>query len=144
MNLTLNDRDAILKPEARITQIVLGPDPGLGVLHADLKARASLGLDLMEAVRPRIDAYLLRSHTFAARDFLETRQGVYRVLPPLTHRAAETAPAWATAIAPVVASIGRPLFQPDGHLAKRDRVMPTLLTGANRSAGQKKTRCRTT
>ncbi len=43
----------------------------LQVLHADLKARDSLSLDLMEAVRPQVDAYvlhLLNTHAFAAKD----------------------------------------------------------------------------
>lgn len=31
----------------------------MGVLHADLPARDSLALDLMEPVRPDVDAYVL-------------------------------------------------------------------------------------
>ena len=37
----------------------LGLDPGLGVLHVDTPARDSLACDLMEPVRPQVDAYLL-------------------------------------------------------------------------------------
>ena len=51
----------------------------------------------MAAIRPRLDAHLLgllRGYTFAARDFFETRAGVCRVTPPLTHELAETAPRW--------------------------------------------------
>ena len=138
-NAMLNYLYAILEAEARIALLMVGLDPGLGVLHADLKARDSLALDLMEAVRPRVDTYvlgLLRSHTFAARDFFETRQGVCRVLPPLTHLLAETAPTWAKAVAPHAERIARDLFRPEDRTAKRDRTMPTLLTGANRSAGR--------
>lgn len=99
----------------------------------------SLALDLMEAVRPRVDANLLgllRSHRFAARDFFETRQGVCRVLPPMTHRLAETAPVWATAVAPLAEGIARALIRADGRPAKRDLGMPTPLTQMNRSAGR--------
>ena len=72
-------------------------------LHADQKARDSLALDLMEAVRPEVDAYvldLLAGRTFSAKDFVETRKGVCRVLAPLTHTLAETTSQWARAIAP--------------------------------------------
>ncbi len=97
-NALPNYRYANLKAEGQIALLAVRFDPGMGVLHADLKARDSLALDLMEAVRPTVDAYvlkLLRSHTFPAGDFLETRQGVCRVLLPLTHLLAETAPVWA-------------------------------------------------
>ncbi|MDP9357432.1 MAG: CRISPR-associated endonuclease Cas1 [Chloroflexota bacterium] len=142
-NALLNYLYAMLEAEARIALLAVGLDPGLGVLHADLKARDSLALDLMEAVRPKVDAYvlgLLRSHTFAARDFFETRQAACRVLPPLTHRLAETAPAWAKAVAPVAEGVSRDLFRPQGRTAQRDQTLPTLLTGANRSTGRKASR----
>jgi len=142
-NALLNYLYALLEAEARIALLAVGLDPGLGVLHADLKARDSLALDLMEAVRPRVDAYvldLLRTHTFAARDFFETRQGVCRVLPPLTHQLAETAPAWAQAVAPLAEAVAQSLFRPDERAAKRNRTLPTLLTEANRSAGREATR----
>ncbi|MDP9366395.1 MAG: CRISPR-associated endonuclease Cas1 [Chloroflexota bacterium] len=138
-NAILNYLYAILEAEARIALLAVGLDPGMGVLHADLKARDSLALDLMEAVRPKVDASvlgLLRSHTFAARDFFETRHGACRVLPPLTNRLAETAPTWARTVAPVAESVARDLFRPEGRAAKRDRTMPTPLTEANRSAGR--------
>ena len=60
----------MLEAEARIALLAIGLDPGIGVLHADLEARDSLTLDLMEAVRPRVDAHvlgLLRTRTAAAR-----------------------------------------------------------------------------
>ena len=117
----------------------------MGVLHADLKVRDSLALDLMEAVRPKVDAHvlgLLRSHTFAAKDFVESRQGVVRVLPPLTHRLAETEPVWARAVAPLAEGVARALFRPEGRTAQRDRTMPTRLTEANRCEGREAVRRR--
>ena len=144
-NAILNCLYAILEAEARIALLAVGLDPGLGVLHADLKARDSLALDLKEAVRPKADAHvlgLLRTHAFAASDFFETRQGICRVLPPLSQQLAETAPAWAESVAPVAEDVARTLFRPEGRGARRDRAMPTRLTGANRSAGREATRRR--
>lgn len=136
----------MLEAEARVALLPVGLDPALGVRHAVLKARGSLALDVMEAVRPKVDAFvlgLLRTHAFAARDFFETRQGVCRVLPPLTHRLAETAPGWGKAVAPVAEAVARALFRPKGWSAVRGSTLPTLLTGANRSAGRNSIRRRT-
>jgi CRISPR-associated protein Cas1 len=72
----LNYLYAIPEAEARIAILSIGLDPGMGMLHADLKARDSLALDVMEAIRPQVDGFvleILRSHTFAAREFFETR-----------------------------------------------------------------------
>jgi hypothetical protein len=41
-NALLNYLYAILEAEARIAILSMGLDPGMGVLHADLKARDSL------------------------------------------------------------------------------------------------------
>lgn len=98
------------------------------MLHAALKARDSLALDLIEAVRPQVDAHvlgLLQSHTFAARDFFATRQGVCRVLPPLSSRLAETAPAWAKTVAPLTEAVTRTFFRPAGRNAYSEWIMPT-------------------
>jgi hypothetical protein len=67
-------------------------------------------LDVMEAVRPVVDGYVL--DLFSARplvktDFAEDRRGVLRVLPPLTHRICEAMPAWAQALGPVVEQVAR-------------------------------------
>src|SRR5215204_2873361 len=103
---------AILEAEARTAILSIGLDPGMDVLHADLKARDSLALDVMEPARPEVDRFvpkLLRSHTLAAREVFETRQGVCRVLPPLTHRLAEMTPTWAKAVAPVAEAVAHKL-----------------------------------
>ena len=60
----------------------VGLDPGIGIVHADQRARDSLALDLLEVVRPDIDRYLLtllQEHTFTASDFFETRRGSVRI-----------------------------------------------------------------
>jgi CRISPR-associated endonuclease Cas1 len=134
-NAILNYLYAMLESEARIACTAVGLDPGLGVLHADLKARDSLALDVMEAVRPAVDGFvldLLGTRTFAARDFFETREGGCRLMPSLAKLLAETGPQWATTLAPVVERVARVLVEPAG--AKT--AMPTPLTQANRRAGR--------
>jgi CRISPR-associated endonuclease Cas1 len=170
-NALLNYLYAMLEAEARIAAVTVGLDPGMGFLHADQVRRDSLACDLMEAVRPEVDRFVyevLTATTFSRQDFFETRQGVCRVLPPLTHVLAETAARWARVIGPVVeqvarllatesviavgqsrqgasGGIGRPRTHrsstgtsPTTTTAKR-RALPTPLTQANRRAGRKVT-----
>ena len=113
----------------------VGLDPGIGIVHADQRARDSLALDLLEVVRPDIDRYLLtllQEHTFTASDFFETRRGSVRILPPLTHQLAQTLPAWAERLAPIAEQVAETL------LAGR----PTPLTQSRRSAGRDQQRRR--
>jgi CRISPR-associated endonuclease Cas1 len=58
-NAMLNYLYAVLESEARLAAATIGLDPGLGFLHVDTPARDSLACDLMEAVRPQVDGYLL-------------------------------------------------------------------------------------
>lgn len=58
-NAILNYLYAVLESEARLAASALGLDPGIGVLHVDTDARDSLACDLMEPIRPQVDAYLL-------------------------------------------------------------------------------------
>ena len=114
-NALLNYLYALLEAETRIACLACGLDPGLGIFHADQRARDSLVLDLMEAVRPQVDSYLLdllERRTFTAKDFVETRKGVCRVLAPVTHILAGTSEAWARAIAPIVEHTCRILYGP--------------------------------
>jgi CRISPR-associated endonuclease Cas1 len=145
----LNYLYALLEAETRLALLQVGLDPGMGILHADLRARDSLACDLMEIVRPDVDEYLLdllALRVFSRRDFFETREGVCRVLPPLTHALAETSLRWATLIAPHAEALVKSLLQvqlPDalaihdrGHerraLKTRGAQPPTPLTQANR------------
>ncbi len=137
VNALLNYLYAILEAEARIALLAVGLDPGLGVLHADLKARDSLALDLMEAARPAIDAYvldLLRSRALSRNDVLETREGACRLLPPLTERQAETTRSWGKVVGPWAERAARLLLT--GETAGATPASPTPLTGANRRAGR--------
>ncbi len=103
-NAVLNLGFRLAGVEARLAALALGLDPGLGVIHADKKARDSMALDLVEPVRPHVEAYvlaLLAERTFRRLDFAELADGTVRVNPPLAHELAATMPAWAAAVAPV-------------------------------------------
>ncbi len=135
-NAILNYLYALLEAETRVACLACGLDPGLGVFHVDQNGRDSLALDLMEAVRPQVDAYLLDLlgvRTFSSKDFVETRRGVCRVLAPLTHTLAETTTQWARAIAPVVENVAAMLAE---STRSRPERLPTPLTQTNRSAGR--------
>src|SRR5271165_7017126 len=59
VNAILNYLYAVLESEARLAAAMLGLDPGLGFIHMDAAARDSLACDLMEPVRPEVDAWVL-------------------------------------------------------------------------------------
>jgi CRISPR-associated endonuclease Cas1 len=125
----LNFLYALAEQEATLAVRALGLDPGLGIVHHDQPARASLALDLLEAIRPAIDRYLLallEEHTFAAHDFHESRRGSVRILPPLTHQLAQTLPVWAKHLAPTAEQVAEMLLE----------GRPTPLTQARRSASR--------
>jgi CRISPR-associated endonuclease Cas1 len=144
----LNYAYAMLEVETRIALLTVGLDPGIGIVHADQRARDSLALDVMEAVRPDVDRWLLdtlASRTFARADFHETRQGVCRLMPPLARLLAGTAPQWAAAVAPVVEAVAHTLAKgPAIPSATTGAAIPrrspppltTPLTQRNRSAGR--------
>jgi CRISPR-associated endonuclease Cas1 len=92
INALLNYGYALAEAEARVAALTVGLDPGLGILHTDQKHRDSLALDLLEALRPVVERYVLAlttTRTFRATDFEETREGRCRLRPPLTHDVAE-------------------------------------------------------
>lgn len=135
-NAILNYLYSLVEAEARIAALACGLDPGLGFFHKDQSARDSLALDLMEAVRPSVDRYLLqmlKERTFRAADFCETRKGVCRVLAPLSHELAETTTAWAKLLGPVCEQVVKLL---GGARNAGGKVASTPLTQANRSAGR--------
>ncbi|MDQ2889959.1 MAG: CRISPR-associated endonuclease Cas1 [Gemmatimonadota bacterium] len=100
----LNYLYAILEAEAHLAAVAVGCDPELGILHSDKAGRSSFACDLMEPVRPHVDAFvlhLLETRSFLKSDFFETREGVCRVMPPLTEALAQTGADWAKRIAPI-------------------------------------------
>jgi len=153
----LNYVYAVLEAEARIALLAMGCDPGLGVIHTDSGQRDSFACDLMEAVRPEVDEYvlhLLATRTFLKSDFFETREGVCRIMPPFTSALAQTSPAWAKRLAPIAENAAALLMSVTDELASGGLALKgdsrkvssriraafrTPLTGRNRSRhrGQK-------
>jgi CRISPR-associated endonuclease Cas1 len=139
-NAILNYLYAILEAETRIALLIVGLDPALGLLHADQSNRDSLALDVMEAIRPGVDAWLfdfLSRNTFAKCDFFERRDGTVRISSRVTGMLAETAPIWAREVGPVAEWVAKEMNR---SANRKGRPLPTPLTEANRSAGREKYR----
>lgn len=129
-NAMLNYVYALLESESSLAAAALGLDPGLGVLHTDTKARDSLACDLMEPIRPQVDAYVL---DWITRDplkrewFFEQRDGSCRLMASLATRLSETAPTWGHAVAPIAELVAR-VFWSSTAKAERQHTPPTRLT----------------
>ena len=131
-NAMLNYMYALLESEARLAAASLGLDPGVGFLHVDTDARDSLACDLMEPVRPRVDAFLLEwitSEPLKREWFFEHRDGNCRLMAPFAERLAGTMPAWRQILAPVAEWVSRVLWstfrngrrRPATHLTQSHR-----------------------
>jgi len=125
----LNYLYAVLQSEAIVAAAALGMDPGLGFIHVDAPPRASLACDLMEAIRPQVDSYVLsRLQQPLKREwFFEQRDGNCRLMGSFAVRLSETAPIWARAVAPVAEWVARTLWQRTNKPA-RQLLPPTRLT----------------
>jgi CRISPR-associated endonuclease Cas1 len=111
-NAMLNYLYAILESEALLAAAALGLDPGIGVMHVDSPARDSLACDLMEPVRPQVDAYVFQwiSREPIRREwFFEQRDGNCRLMASLAARLSETAAMWGQAVAPIAEWVARTL-----------------------------------
>ena len=109
----LNYLYAVLESEARLAATALGLDPGLGFLHFDTQARDSLACDLMEPVRPLVDAYVLdwvRRETLKREWFFEQRDGTCRLMGSFVVRLSETASVWRSAVAPFAERVSQVLW----------------------------------
>jgi len=114
-NAMLNYLYAVLEAEARLAASARGLDPGLGFLHLDKQGRDSLASDLMEVVRPDVDAFVLDwiiSEPLRREWFFEQRDGNCRLMGEFAAKLAESAPAWAESLAPVVEMVVRMLSAP--------------------------------
>jgi hypothetical protein len=130
----LNYLYAVLEAETRLAVAALGLDPALGVLHTDSPARDSLACDVMEPVRPEVDAYVLQwisRETLRREWFFEQPDGSCRLMGSFAVRLSETAPVWAGAVAPVAERIARLLWSTTTR-ASRQHQAPTRLTQDHR------------
>jgi CRISPR/Cas system-associated endonuclease Cas1 len=104
VNAILNFLYALLESEARLAAASLGLDPGMGVLHVDGQYRDSLACDLMEPVRPDVDAFVLdwlRREPLPRNLFFEHRDGNCRLMSAFASKLLETAPTWARLVTPI-------------------------------------------
>ena len=129
-NAMLNYLYALLESESRLALAALGLDPGLGVLHNDLRTRDSLACDLMEPIRPKVDEFLLDwlKRTPLRREwFFEQRDGNCRLMADLASKLSETTHMWRHYLAPFAEGIARSFW--DGIAHKRiNRGPATRLT----------------
>jgi hypothetical protein len=109
----LNYLYAILESEARLAISELGLDPGIGVLHSDTRTRDSLACDLMEPIRPQVDAYLLnwlRRAPLQRKWFFEERDGNCRLTVECAVKLAETSRIWRQALGPLAEWVAHTLW----------------------------------
>ena len=139
-NAILNYLYAILESESRLALATLGLDPGIGVLHNDLRSRDSLASDLMEPVRPKVDELLLKlltSEQLRREWFFEQRDGNCRLMASFAEKLSETAIMWRTAVASFAEWIVKSLW--DSRLRPiRSDSPATRLTQRQRSEGRAK------
>jgi len=140
-NAVLNYLYAVLESEAHLAASELGLDPGLGVLHRDAPNRDSLACDLMEPVRPLVDAYLfdwISRGPLRREWFFEQANGNCRLMGSFAIKLSETALIWRRAIAPYAERAAKILWQ---GRSKRPRLnpLPTRLTQSRRGRAERTT-----
>jgi len=108
----------------------LGLDPGLGFLACGHPARDSLACDLMEPVRPQVDAFLLDWITrqpLKRSWFFEQRDGNCRLMSTFAVELAQTARTWGRAVAPLAEWVARTLWT-NSRKPSDEVAPPTRLT----------------
>ena len=136
-NAALNYLYAMLEAEARLAAAELGMDPGLGVLHKDRPNRDGLACDLMEAVRPLVDAYLfdwLSRGPLCREWFFEQGNGNCRLMGEFAARLSETAPIWRKAIGPIAERAANMFWR--SRVKRSVRQIASRLTQTRRSQGR--------
>jgi hypothetical protein len=134
-NSLLNYANAVAESECRLAACVCGLDPGLGFLHTDTANRDSLALDLIETIRPAIEAWILdwlMHEPLRRSDFIETANGNCRLSSDLCSKLSETAPTWGRLVAPFAEWVVRALSTSNKHCNGRESLA-TPLTQRRRS-----------
>jgi CRISPR-associated endonuclease Cas1 len=129
-NALLNYLYAVLESEARLAISALGLDPGIGVLHNDTRTRDSLACDLMEPIRPRVDAFLLdwlRRGPLQRKWFFEERDGNCRLMAEFAAGLSETSRIWRQALGPLAEWIAHTLWSSSSR-PLRTKAPATRLT----------------
>lgn len=129
-NAMLNYLYAIVESEARLAISELGLDPGIGFLHSDMRTRDSLACDLMEPIRPRVDAFLLdwlHREPLQRKGFFEERNGNCRLTSGFAATLSETSRMWRQALGPFAEWIVHTLWATTSH-PSRVKTPATRLT----------------
>lgn len=129
VNAMLNYAYSIGYGESRLACIGQALNPSLGFLHSDSDKRDSMALDILEAVRPDIDAHVLallgygsEPYMFTRRLFHEPRElshGTLRLLAPLTHEIARESATWHEQLARGARDVAGILGAPIGKTGRR-------------------------
>jgi CRISPR-associated endonuclease Cas1 len=133
----LNYLYAILESEARLAAVAVGLDPCLGVLHMDAPNRESLACDLMEPVRPQVDAFVLDWITkmpLKREWFFEQRDGNCRLMGEFAAQLSETASKWRAALAPLAEWVARVLWVTTGKSFAKGALGTPLTQQRRRTA----------
>jgi CRISPR-associated endonuclease Cas1 len=141
----LNYLYAVLESESRLALAALGLDPGIGVLHNDLRSRDSLACDLMEPIRPQVDAYLLDwlARAQLKREwFFEQRDGHCRLMASLATKLSESASIWRRAVAPFAEGIAHALWSSTPKRRRLESLSTPLTQTRKREAKGISTRVR--
>jgi CRISPR-associated endonuclease Cas1 len=137
-NAILNYLYAVLESESRLALATLGLDPGIGMLHSDLRSRDSLACDLMEPVRPKVDSLVLNllfSEQLRREWFFEQRDGNCRLMGSFAEKLSETAIMWRREVASFAEWIAKSLW--NSRLRPiRSEAPATRLTQRQRSEGR--------
>jgi CRISPR-associated protein Cas1 len=135
VNALVNLANALLLIETTIAMRSCGLDPGVPLgLHAFERNRASGALDLLEPARPIVDGIvleLLDGTVFGGRDFIEQPDGTVVIASRVTRALLDAMPRLARAVAPIVEHTAQTLAD-----SVDLGVLPTPLTGSNRSRGR--------
>jgi CRISPR-associated endonuclease Cas1 len=133
-NAMLNYMYALLESEARLAAAAMGLDPGIGFLHVDTDARDSLACDLMEAIRPRVDSFLLDwllNQPLRREWFFEQRDGSCKLMAQFAKRLSGSLPAWRQELAPITEWVSNVLWTTFKH-SRKWKSAPTHLSQMRR------------
>jgi len=134
-NAILNILYTLLESESRIAAVAMGLLPDIGLLHVNRPNRDSLVFDIMEPIRPKVDAFVLnwiQSEPLRKADFWEDRNGNCRIVTPLVIKLCETADTWRRFCAPVAEYVAQELWSSISKKTPSTRSIATRLTQRTR------------
>lgn len=134
-NSVLNYTNAVAESECRLAACACGLDPGIGFVHTDTANRDSLALDLIETIRPAIEAWLLNwllEEPLRRSDFSESPNGNCRISSDLCSKLSETAPTWGKLVAPWAEYVAHTLWSSSASRTRSTNVFRTPLTQSHR------------